>query len=80
MLVQGIDGDKNALGYFGFAYYEENQDKLNLVAVDGGKRLRAALPETILSGEYTPLSRPLFVYVREDALERPEVAAFCATT
>ena len=76
MLVQGIIGDENALGYFGYAYYAENTERLKLVAVDGGEGCTAPSPETIESGEYAPLSRPLLVYVRRDALERPEVAAF----
>ena len=76
VLVQGVEGDKNALGYFGYAYYYENQDKLKIVAVDGGEGCVAPSVETVRSGEYKPLSRPLFVYVRKDALERPEVAAF----
>lgn len=76
VLVQGVAGDENALGYFGFAYYEQNADKLKLVAVDGGEGCVAPSRETIFSGEYSPLSRPLFVYVRADALERPEVADF----
>ncbi|MDI6857073.1 MAG: PstS family phosphate ABC transporter substrate-binding protein [Dehalococcoidia bacterium] len=76
VLVQGIAGDENALGYFGFAYYEQNADRLKLVAVDDGDGCVAPSRESILSGEYSPLSRPLFVYVRADALERPEVADF----
>jgi len=78
VLVQGIEGDDNSLGYFGFAYYEENRDKLNLVAVDAGKGAGCVLPshDTILNNTYSPLSRPLFVYVRNDALQQPEVAAF----
>jgi phosphate transport system substrate-binding protein len=54
----------------------ENPDKLKLVAVDGGQGCVAPSRETILDGTYSPLSRPLFVYVRKDALERPEVAEF----
>jgi phosphate transport system substrate-binding protein len=76
VLVQGVAGDENALGYFGFAYYEQNTDRLKLVAVDGGEGCVAPSRETILSGEYAPLSRPLFVYVRNDALERSEVVDF----
>jgi phosphate transport system substrate-binding protein len=76
VLVQGIAGDPNALGFFGFAYYEENKDKLKLVQVDGGKGCVAPSPETISDGSYQPLSRPLFVYVRTTALQRPEVKAF----
>jgi phosphate transport system substrate-binding protein len=76
VLVQGIAGDQNSLGYFGYAYYVENQDKLKIVAIDGGEGCVAPSVETVRSGEYSPLSRPLFVYVRKDALEQPEVAAF----
>ncbi len=73
VLVQGIAGDDEALGYFGFAYYTENMDKLKLVAIDGGSGCVLPSRETIESGEYSPLSRPLLLYVRQDALERPEV-------
>ncbi len=73
VLVQGIAGDRNALGYFGFAYYEENADKLKLLAVDGGGGCVKPSRETISDGTYKPLSRPLLLYVRKDALQRPEV-------
>jgi phosphate transport system substrate-binding protein len=76
VLVQGIAGDEDALGYFGYAYYVENTDKLKLVAVDGGEGCVLPARESVLDGTYKPLSRPLFVYVRSDALERPEVAEF----
>lgn len=76
VLVQGIAGDEDALGYFGYAYYVENTDKLKLVAVDGGEGCVLPTRESVLDGTYSPLSRPLFVYVRNDALERPEVAEF----
>ncbi len=74
-LVQGISGDEFAMGYFGYAYYAANKDKLKLVAIDGG--LGPVLPTatTINNGSYAPLSRPIFIYVREDALERKEVKA-----
>jgi phosphate transport system substrate-binding protein len=75
-LVTGIAGDKDALGYFGFAYFEENKDKLKLVPVDSGKGCVAPSTETIAGGTYTPLSRPLFLYPSKAALERPEFAAF----
>jgi phosphate transport system substrate-binding protein len=77
VLVQGIAGEQYALGYFGFAYYEENQDKLKLVAVDSGDG-NCVLPskETVEGGTYKPLSRPLFIYVSKTSLARPEVAAF----
>lgn len=76
VLVEGIAGDEGGLGYFGFSYYEQNQDKLNLVAIDGGKGCVTPSTETIQNGTYTPLSRPLFMYVSEDALAKPEVEAF----
>ncbi len=76
VLVQGIAGDPYALGYFGYAYYAENTDKLKLVAVDGGDGCVAPSPETVQAGVYQPLSRPLFIYVKQTALERPAVAAF----
>ncbi len=76
VLVQGIGGDRNALGYFGYAYYAENADKLKLVAVDDGDGCVTPTPDTILSGEYKPLTRPLFIYVNRKSLERPEVRAF----
>ncbi|MCI0441112.1 MAG: PstS family phosphate ABC transporter substrate-binding protein [Chloroflexi bacterium] len=76
VLVQGIDGDRNALGYFGYAYYVQNPDKLKAVAVDGGSGCVTPTDATIASGQYSPLSRPIFIYVNKDALERPEVKAF----
>ena len=76
VLVQGIAGGKYSLGYFGFAYYQENQDKLKLVAVDSGNGCVQPTSETIENGSYSPLSRPLFIYVSKASLERPEVKAF----
>ena len=76
VLVQGVAGDRYALGYFGYAYYEENEDKLKALAVDDGTGCTAPTPETIESGAYSPLSRPIFVYVKESALQRPEVMAY----
>ncbi|MEM2786369.1 MAG: substrate-binding domain-containing protein, partial [Candidatus Nitrosotenuis sp.] len=75
-LVMGVAGDEAALGYFGYAYYEENVDKLKLVAIDGGGGPVAPSPETINNGSYAPLSRPLFIYVSVAAAARPEVQAF----
>jgi phosphate transport system substrate-binding protein len=74
--VQGVSGDKGALGYFGFSYYEDNIDKLNLVKVDPGSGCVAPSKETIQDGSYTPLSRPLFMYASTKSLARPEVKAF----
>ena len=76
VLVQGVSGDQNGLGYFGFSYYEQNQDALNLVSVDDGSGCVAPSTETIQDGSYTPLSRPLFMYVSDEALQKPEVAGF----
>jgi phosphate transport system substrate-binding protein len=76
VLVQGVSGDQNGLGYFGFSYYEQNQDTLNLVSVDDGNGCVAPDTDTIQSGDYSPLSRPLFMYPSTEALQRPEVAAF----
>jgi phosphate transport system substrate-binding protein len=76
VLVQGVSGDESGLGYFGFSYYEQNQDGLNLVSVDGGDGCVAPSAETIQDGTYTPLSRPLFMYPSDEALQKPEVAGF----
>ncbi|MFQ5679764.1 MAG: PstS family phosphate ABC transporter substrate-binding protein [Gemmatimonadota bacterium] len=76
VLVIGVEGDEGALGYFGYAYYEENRDRLKAVAVDDGSGCVAPSRETVQSGAYRPLSRPLFLYVSREALERPEVRAF----
>ena len=74
--VQAVSGDKGGLGYFGLSYFEQNQDKLNDVEVDGGSGCVAPTSETVQDGSYTPLSRPLFVYVKNTSLQKPEVAAF----
>ena len=76
VLVEGVAGDRNALGFFGYAYYEQNQDRLKLVEIDGGSGCVAPSPETIQDGSYAPLSRPLYVYVKADSLTRPEVQEF----
>ena len=76
-LVTGVAGDKGGLGYFGFSYYEQNQDKLNLVGVgeDEGSCVKPS-SDTIQDGSYKPLSRPLFMYPSAKAIARPEVKAF----
>lgn len=76
VLVQGISGDPNGIGFFGYAYYLENQDKVRLVGVDGGQGVVLPSPETVASGTYAPLSRPVFIYVNDDAARRPEVTDF----
>jgi phosphate transport system substrate-binding protein len=80
-LVQGIASDQLALGFFGFAYYEENKDKLRLVAIDDGNDENGKgciLPsrDTVEKGSYQPLSRPLFIYVSTKSAERPLVQSF----
>lgn len=75
VLVQGVSGDKDALGYFGYAYYAENKDRLKLISVDAGKGAIAPSEKTVENGKY-PLSRPLFIYVSVQAATRPEVQKF----
>ncbi len=69
VLVQGVMGDKYAIGYFGFSYYVENKENLKVVPVDSGKGAVEPTLETIESGEYSPLSRPLFIYVNNEAVK-----------
>ena len=76
VLVQGIANDKGALGYFGFAYYIENKDTLKAVAIDGGKGPVLPSPQTVENGAYQPLSRPIFIYVSTQAINKPEVKEF----
>jgi phosphate transport system substrate-binding protein len=76
VLVEGVSGDENGLGYFGFSYYEQNQDSLNLVSVDDGSGCVEPSVETIQSAEYTPLARPLFMYPSDEAIAKPEVSGF----
>jgi len=68
VLVQGVQGDKNAIGFFGYAYYLANKDSMNVVTIDGIEPTN----ETIESGEYSPLSRPLFVYVKNNSVKENE--------
>jgi phosphate transport system substrate-binding protein len=76
-LVTGVSGTEGGLGYFGFSYYEQNADKLNLVAV-GADPASCKKPDaaSIQDGSYKPLGRPLFMYPSDKALARPEVKAF----
>ena len=77
VLVQGVEGDKTALGYFGYSYYESNADKLNLVAVDGGSGCVKPTVETIQNGTYKPLSRALYMYVNNQSLaDKAQVKSF----
>ncbi len=75
-LVQGVAGDKGALGYFGYGYYAENTDKLKLLSIDAGEGPVLPDPEKVRDGTYHPLARPLYIYVRTDALTRPGVQKF----
>jgi phosphate transport system substrate-binding protein len=76
VLVEGVSGDEGGLGYFGFSYYEQNSDALNLVSVDSGDGCIAPSTETIQDGSYTPLSRPLFMYPSAEAMSEPQVSGF----
>ncbi len=76
VLVQGVSRDKNGLGFFGFAYFVENQKKLKAVAVDGGKGGILPSAKTVEDGTYQPLSRPIFIYVSVKAAERPAIKEF----
>jgi phosphate transport system substrate-binding protein len=77
-LVQGIDGDIDGMGYFGYPYYSSNKDKLRAVAVRNGPDAKPVLPspETIRDKSYAPLSRPLYIFVKNAAARRPEVGQF----
>jgi len=76
VMVQGVEGDKGGLAFLGYAYFKQNESKLNILAVDGGTGPVTPSEETIKNGTYKPLSRPIFIYVSKKALERPEVKAF----
>lgn len=76
VLVQGIAGDKYSLGYFGYAYYAENMDKLKIVKVDSGSGPVEPTFDTIKDGSYAPLSRPIYMYVSKKALEQEHVKVF----
>ena len=78
VLVNGVAGDKNAIGFFGAAYYFQNKDKLSAVAIINPKTGKAVLPsdKTIESGSYAPFSRPLFIYVNQKAAGEPQVEKF----
>lgn len=78
VLVQGVASDRNALGYFGLAYYQENQQRLRAVPVDAGKGKGAIAPTAanVENSTYSPLSRPLLIYVAKKSADRPEVKQF----
>jgi len=72
VLVQGVSRDKGGLGYFGYAYYEANKNRIKSVAINGV----APSKVTVESGQYTPLSRPIFIYINAEAAKKPEVKSF----
>ena len=74
--VQGVAGSEGGMGYFGFTYYEENADTLKALEIDNGEGCVAPSVETAQDGSYAPLSRPLFIYPSDKAIERPEVVDF----
>lgn len=76
VIVQGVSGSRGGLGYFGYTYYEENADRLRAVSIDSGSGCVSPSAESAQDGRYSPLSRPLFVYVSVAALNRPEVQSF----
>lgn len=77
VLVAGVAGDKGGLGYFGYSYYEANKDKLALIAVDNndGNPIKPSL-DVIRSGDYKPLSRPMFIYINKESYKKPQVVGF----
>lgn len=75
-LVKGVQGDKFSLGYFGYAYYKENNDSLKIVKVNDGNGPVEPNEKTIEDGTYAPLSRPIFIYVSSESLKKPEVKQF----
>jgi phosphate transport system substrate-binding protein len=77
VLVQGVERNKNALGYFGYAYYIAHRDKMRAIPIDNGQGAMVAPSlESVIDGSYQPLSRPMFIYVREAAVQRPEIKEF----
>jgi len=76
VLVQGIASDRGGLGFFGYAYYAENTDKLKLLAIDAGNGAVLPSMQTVMEGTYAPLSRPIFIYINKKSAERPEVKEF----
>ena len=76
LIIQGVSGGKNGVGYLGYAYYQENANKLKAVEIDGGSGCVAPTDANINDGAYAPLSRPMFIYVRKDAAQTPHIAEF----
>jgi phosphate transport system substrate-binding protein len=76
VLVQGVAGERGAMGYFGLSYYEENRSRLKALRIDGGRGCVAPSTQTVQAGTYKPLGRPLFIYAKRSSFRRAEVAAF----
>ena len=74
--VQGVEGSKGGLGYFGLSYYEQNKDKMKVVKIDGGGGCVEPTTATVQDASYKPLSRPLFIYVKATSIKKPEVKGF----
>jgi phosphate transport system substrate-binding protein len=74
--VTGVSGAEGGLGYFGYSFFQENQDAVKALEIDGGQGCVAPSPETVQDATYKPLGRPLFIYPSAEALARPEFAAF----
>jgi phosphate transport system substrate-binding protein len=74
--VTGVEGSPGGMGYFGFSFYQENEAGLKALEVDGGRGCVAPSAETAQNDEYVPLSRPLFIYPSDKALDEPQVKAF----
>jgi phosphate transport system substrate-binding protein len=76
VLVEGVGSEEGGLGYFGIAYYEQNKDKLKLIPIDAGKGAITPSKTTVMDGTYAPLSRKLFIYVSNKAIQRPAVRKY----
>ncbi|MDQ3764881.1 MAG: PstS family phosphate ABC transporter substrate-binding protein [Actinomycetota bacterium] len=76
VIVQGVEGSRGAMGYFGFTYFEENQARLKAIQIDNGNGCVAPSAQAVQDGSYTPLARPLFIYVSDAAVKKPQVVAF----
>lgn len=74
--VQGVSGARGALGYFGFSYFEENAQRVKALQINNGQGCVTPSAETVQNGTYTPLGRPLFIYVSDAALRKPQVVSF----
>jgi phosphate transport system substrate-binding protein len=76
VIVQGVEGSKGAMGYFGFTYFEENQSRLKAIQINNGAGCVAPSAQAVQNGSYVPLARPLLIYVSDAALKKPQVVAF----